>query len=212
MSTATVPAPRPSAARPRPSRAMWVRDWAFPVPPVRREVLSAVPTDDTGRPPLLFVPHTCAEDVRPWLDSAAERGFPAYAVSLRGRGGSAAPPRPWRVTLRDLAHDVVQAAIRVERRPVLVGDGLGALAVQRALARYPARAAVLLTDQSPTGGAPPLVRVGRWLPRPFPPPLARPPVLVVGGSGDRLAARYGTDAVRPDGTPLDVVLDWAERL
>jgi pimeloyl-ACP methyl ester carboxylesterase len=116
-----------------------------PVPPVRREVLTATPEADTGRPPLLFVPgFGCGAWVyaEHWLDYAAERGFRAYAVSLRGHGESGPAPRAG-ATLRAYTHDVVQAAAALPRQAVLVGHGSGALVVARALARYPARAAVL---------------------------------------------------------------------
>lgn len=119
------------------------REEAFPVRPVRREVLSATPELDHGQPPLLFVPGFGAGAwvfAEHWLEYAAERGFPAYAVSPRGHGGSG-PAR--RATLRAYAHDVIQTAVSLPRQAVLVGHGAGALVVATALARYPARAAVL---------------------------------------------------------------------
>jgi pimeloyl-ACP methyl ester carboxylesterase len=136
---------------------MRFEDWAKPVPAVRREVLSATPEVDEGRPPVLFVPGfgqgawVFAEH---WLEHAASRGFPAHAVSLRGHGGSGAGSG---ATLRAYVHDVVQAAAALPRQAVLVGHGAGALVVSRALARYPARAAVLtapvLGDLSTFGAA-----------------------------------------------------------
>lgn len=119
------------------------REWAHPVPPVRREVRAATPEADEGRPPLLLVPgfgHGAWAFAEHWLEHAAARGFPAYAVSLRGHGGSGTAGR---ATLRAYAHDVVQEAAALPRRAVLVGHGAGALVVEYALARYPARAAVL---------------------------------------------------------------------
>jgi pimeloyl-ACP methyl ester carboxylesterase len=62
-------------------------------------------------------------------------------MSLRGHGASGAAPR---AGLRAYAHDVVQVAAGLPRQTVLVGHGAGALVVSRALARYPARAAVLV--------------------------------------------------------------------
>ena len=67
-------------------------------------------------------------------------GYPAYAMSLRGHGDSGAGPA---TTLRAYAHDVVQVAARLPRQAVLIGHGVGGLAVANALARYPARAGVL---------------------------------------------------------------------
>ncbi|WP_027340867.1 alpha/beta hydrolase [Hamadaea tsunoensis] len=120
-------------------------EWAHPVEPVRRELLSATPEVDEGRPPVLFVPgfgHGAWAYAEHWLEHTASRGFPAHALSLRGQGGSA---RAKKATLRAYAHDVVQAAIGLPRRAVLVGHGAGALVVAHAMARYPARAAVLVS-------------------------------------------------------------------
>ncbi|OJF14747.1 alpha/beta hydrolase [Couchioplanes caeruleus] len=110
-------------------------DWTDPVPPARREVLSALPHPDEGHPPLLFVPslgHGAWAFREHWLGHAASRGFAAYALSPRENG-----------TLRAYVHDVVQAAAGLPRQAVLIGHGTGARIVAHALARYPARAAVL---------------------------------------------------------------------
>jgi pimeloyl-ACP methyl ester carboxylesterase len=126
------------------TRIMRQRDWAYPVPPVRREVLAATPELDESRPPVLFVPgfgHGAWAFAEHWLEHAASRGFPAYAMSLRGHGESGSAPR---TTLRAYAHDVVQVAAGLPRQAVLAGHGAGALVVANALARYPARGAVLV--------------------------------------------------------------------
>jgi pimeloyl-ACP methyl ester carboxylesterase len=123
---------------------MRTRDWAKPVQPVRREVLSARPEVAEGKPPVLFVPGF-GEGAwvygEHWLEHAAGRGFPAHAVSLRGHGASATAPK---ADLRAYAHDVVQTAAALPRQAILVGHGAGALVVAHALARYPARAGVLV--------------------------------------------------------------------
>lgn len=142
----------------RPRIFRW-REWAAPIPPVQREVLTSQPTptgfggaDQRGlsgeiegdRPPVLFVAGYChgawafAEN---WLEHCAERGFPAYSMSLRGHGDSGSAPK---TTVRAYAHDVVQVAARLPRQSVLIGHGVGGLAVANALARYPARAGVLI--------------------------------------------------------------------
>lgn len=132
-----------------PPRLRIQRQWDTlrPIPPVHREVLTATPATDEGRAPLLFVPGFGAGAwvYHDWLDHAAARGFPAYAMSLRGHGDSQAAPR---TTLRAYVHDVVQVAAGLPRQAVLVGHGAGALVVARALARYPARAAVLAAPVS----------------------------------------------------------------
>jgi pimeloyl-ACP methyl ester carboxylesterase len=127
------------------TRIMRQRDWAYPVPAVRREVLAATPELEEGKPPVLFVPgfgHGAWAFAEHWLEHAASRGFPAYAMSLRGHGASASAPR---TTLRAYTHDVVQVAAGLPRQAVLVGHGAGGLVVANALARYPARAGVLVT-------------------------------------------------------------------
>jgi pimeloyl-ACP methyl ester carboxylesterase len=120
------------------------REWAFPIPRARREVIRATPELETGKPPVLFVPgfgHAAWVFGEHWLEHTAERGFPAYAMSLRGHGGSSAAPK---ATIRAYAHDVAQVAASLPRQAVVVGHGAGALAAAHALARYPAKAGVLI--------------------------------------------------------------------
>ena len=132
-------------------RIIRFREWAHPVRTVQREVLTSQPARPDGfgeidgaRPPLLFVAgygHGAWAFAEKWLEHAAGRGFPAYAMSLRGHGESGSAPG---TTLRSYTHDVVQVAARLPRRSVLIGHGVGGLAVADALARYPARAGVLV--------------------------------------------------------------------
>lgn len=253
------------------------RDWTRPVTPVAREVLSVLPDEDEGRPPVLFVPglqHGAWAFAEHWLAHTAGRGFGAYAMSLRGHGGSGAAPR---AGLRAYAHDVVQVAASLPRQAVLVGHGAGALVVTRALARYPARAAVLVAPvldgwaclgaalrANPAGTLPAVfggrLRLSRRqlfgpdvpaepaeqfrarLDRPgaraqwqllahraAPPPVGRPPTLVMGSPEDRVvprdaldraAGRFGAAPLLFPGMghdlmlepgwqePIDAVLDW----
>jgi hypothetical protein len=100
--------------------------------------------------------------------------------------------------------------------------------VTRVLARYPARAAVLLTPPGPAAAAragrePVLVRWQAAVSRTPDPALGDPPVLVVGDrAGSAAAARrtaraYGgvpvwVDRIDPaDRRPLHLVLDWVAR-
>ncbi|GAA2627599.1 alpha/beta hydrolase [Paractinoplanes durhamensis] len=125
-------------------------DWTSPVPPVEREVLSRLVEgeDEHEHPPLLFVtgPGVGAwAFAEHWLAHTAGRGFPAHALTPR-EGGD----------LRAHVHDVVQTAASLPRQAVLIGHGVGALVVSRALGRYPARAAVLVApamDRWATFGA-----------------------------------------------------------
>ncbi len=97
------------------------------------------------RPPLLFV-HGLGHGAwcwDRWRDAAEEAGYPAYAVSLRGHGGSAGRLRT--ALLSQYVDDVVRTAVEDLPGPaVLVGHSMGGLVAQRALARYAARAAVLV--------------------------------------------------------------------
>ena len=127
------------------TRVMRSDEWANPPKPVRREVLEAQPPDgaDPAAPPVLFVPgygHGAWAFAEHWLEHTAQRGFPAYAMSLRGHGGSGAAPQ---ARLRDYVHDVTQVAAGLPRQAILVGHGAGALVVAMAMARYPVRAGVL---------------------------------------------------------------------
>jgi pimeloyl-ACP methyl ester carboxylesterase len=185
-------------------RVMRERDWTRPVPPVRREVLAATPELDEGRPPVLFVPgfgHGAWAFAENWLEHTASRGFPAYAMSLRGHGASTSAPRP---TLRAYAHDVVQVATGLPRRAVLVGHGASGLVVANALARYPARAGVLVAPvfggwgtlggalrRNPVGTAPALLggrlrlRRGQLFSRELPDALARKYLSRLGAAAPR---------------------------
>jgi pimeloyl-ACP methyl ester carboxylesterase len=108
------------------------------------EVLERQPAADDGRPPLLFV-HGLGHGAwcwQHWQAAAAEAGYPTYAVSLRGHGSSSGRLRT--ALLRHYVDDVVATAQSLPRPAVLVGHSMGGLVVQRALARYAARAAVLV--------------------------------------------------------------------
>ena len=174
------------------TRIVRSREWAFPPPPVRREVLHAAPETAEHRPPVLFVPgfgHGAWVFAEHWLERTAERGYPAYAMSLRGHGASGSAPK---TGLPAYVHDVAQVAAGLPRQAVLVGHGAAALVVARALARYPARAGVLvspvlgglrtaaaITVRNPVGTLPALVggalrpRRGQLFSRGLPAPVAK---------------------------------------
>lgn len=108
------------------------------------EVISRKPGQATGKPPLLFVHglgHAawCWDN---WLDAAAEAGYPAHAVSLRGHGGSEGVLRT--ATLGDYVSDVIRTAATLPEPPVLVGHSMGGLVAQMVMARHPVRAGVLV--------------------------------------------------------------------
>ncbi len=164
------------------------KEWAFPIPPAKREVLRATPELDEGKPPILFVPgfgHGAWVYNEHWLEHTADRGFPAYAMSLRDNAGA---------TMRAYAHDVAQVAASLPKRAIIVAHGAGALAAAHALARYPARAAVLLAPVF--GGA------GTALRNPF---ICLPALF-----GGRLRLPAGQLFSRE--VPASVARDYAKRL
>ena len=140
-----------STAAPRVMR-LW--EWSLPPRTEHLEILSAVPDSDSGRPPLLFLHglgHGAWCYAEHWLDAAAAAGYPAFALSFRGHGGSGGHNRLRRTMLRGYLHDTLQAIAALPTTPVVIAHSLGSLVAQRVLARYPARAGVLLTPLPETG-------------------------------------------------------------
>lgn len=127
-------------------------DWAFPPEPVDLEIVRRVPQHKTDKPPILFVHglgHAAWAFDEHWMPALAERGWPCYAVSLRGHGNSGSADG---ATLRHYEHDVMQAIIELPERPVIVGHAAGALVVMRVLERYAARAGVFVAPVPAHGG------------------------------------------------------------
>ncbi|GGK26447.1 hypothetical protein GCM10010124_18870 [Pilimelia terevasa] len=207
-------------------RVVRTADWADPVLPHARQVLHATPEDDADppRPPLLMLPdrgHGAESFAARWLDRAAGRGHPAYALSPR----TGAAPRT-AAAMRTCVHDVVQVAAGLPRRGVLVGFGHGAVVARYALARYPAAAAVLLAPA-------PLGRWRRWR-LGVPEALAGAPAVLVAGCPDdpgTSAAALAAEAAGYGGGPLlfpgrsadlltsdagigalEAILDWLDHL
>jgi len=131
------------------TRVMRPWDWSLPPRAIsHREVVSAMPADDTGRPPLLMV-HGIAHAAwcfgENWVPASALAGYPAHALSLRGHGGSAGGRHLRRTVIRDYVHDVMQTITELPEPPVLIGHSMGAIVAQLVAERYPLRGLVLLT-------------------------------------------------------------------
>ncbi|MCB0827688.1 MAG: alpha/beta hydrolase [Solirubrobacterales bacterium] len=125
------------------------------------ELLEVQPDDPDGRTPVLFVHGAghgawCWEN---WLTATADAGHPAYALSLSGHGGSGGSLL--RSHLGTYADEVIRTAASLPRQPVIVGHSLGGLVVQKAIARYPARAAVLVAPIAARPGLLTLAAIAR---------------------------------------------------
>ncbi len=129
------------------------------------ELLEAQPAEGTdAKVPLLFV-HGAGHAAwcwHNWMEAAADAGHPAYAVSLTGHGGSPGPLLSSH--LGTYVDDVVRTAASLPAQPVIVGHSLGGLVVQKVIARYPARAAVLVAPIPARPGVGTLVSIARQNP------------------------------------------------
>ena len=102
------------------------------------ELLFSHDSAHEARVPLLFVHGAyagawCWEDgFMPWF---AARGFPVYALSLRGHGRSGMRERLHSFGVADYAADLASALAHLPRPPVLVGHSMGAVVAQKCLER-----------------------------------------------------------------------------
>jgi non-heme chloroperoxidase len=120
----------------------------------RLEILECQPQIESPRPPVLFVhgayaaAWTWAEHFMPHF---AARGFPTYAVSLRGHGASAGREALAWASIADYVEDLGEAIDALEAPPVLVGHSMGAMIIMKHLERETAPAAVLIAPVPPHG-------------------------------------------------------------
>jgi pimeloyl-ACP methyl ester carboxylesterase len=109
---------------------------------------------ENPKSPILFV-HGAYVGAWCWeahfLDWFAARGYPAYAVSLRGHGASPGRKELDRFGIADYTDDLAEAVKRLPRPPVLVGHSMGALVVQKYLERASVSAAILACPVPPYG-------------------------------------------------------------
>jgi pimeloyl-ACP methyl ester carboxylesterase len=124
------------------------------------EVLSTRPNEPSPSnghaesPPLLFV-HGAWHGAWCWnehfLPYFANRGYDAYALSLRGHGGSPSDrPLRW-LRIRDYVADVAEAVESLSRQPVLIGHSMGGFVVQKYLETRPAAGAIFVASVPPSG-------------------------------------------------------------
>jgi len=146
-----LPAPPPRGLAVRAEPVMKPAEWSFPARAVGLELIRRSPREVLGRPPILFV-HGLMGGAwwfdEHWLPRLAQRGWDAWAVSLRGHGESGGVSG----AMRDYEQDVLQAISKMPEPPVIVGHSLGGGVVQRVLERYPARGGVLMCSVAPDHG------------------------------------------------------------
>lgn len=121
------------------------------------EVFSCLPANAPRTTPLLFV-HGAFAGAWMWVDTFlphfAAAGFPCYAVSLRGHGGSAGHEHIDWHSIADYVEDVKQVVNWLKETgqpPALIGHSMGGFVVQKYLEHHTAPAAVLLCSVPPQG-------------------------------------------------------------
>lgn len=128
------------------------------------EVRRRVPAGASRKTPLVFVHGGYCDawfwDVNflPWF---AARGYPAYAVSLRGHGESGGADSLFMAGLDDYEADVEHVAGMLPVPPVFIGHSMGAAVVERIVAKRPVRGAALLAPVPPAGLLPIASRLAR---------------------------------------------------
>ena len=120
------------------------------------ELLSRLPADPADRPPLVFVHGSfisawCWEEF--FLPFFAAHGYPSFAPSLRGHGGSEGRQDLHWHSLSDYVTDLERVVDGLHRPPVLIGHSMGGLIAQKFLPRRPVAALVLLASVPPEGVA-----------------------------------------------------------
>jgi pimeloyl-ACP methyl ester carboxylesterase len=126
------------------------------------EVLTRKPEASSKPTPLLFV-HGAWHGAWCWeeyfLPYFAQKGYAAYALSLRGHGGSSGAESLRWASIHDYVADVAQVADELaaqhnKTRPVVIGHSMGGYTVQKYLEKYDAPAAVLVASIPVMGALP----------------------------------------------------------
>ncbi|MXY73122.1 MAG: lysophospholipase [Dehalococcoidia bacterium] len=131
------------------------------------EVIARKAEGGSDYPPLLFVHGSCHaawcwdEHFLPYF---AERGFDAYALSLRGHGASASPRSLRWTSVASYVSDVERVAADLPREPVVIGHSLGGLVVQKLLEQRRLPGAVLVAPAPRWGRGRGAVRLVRRAP------------------------------------------------
>ena len=118
------------------------------------EVYSCLPAAPSARPPLLFI-HGAFAGGWMWADtfmpSLAAAGYPCYALSLRGHGGSAGREHINWYSVAEYVDDVASIVDWLPEKPVLVGHSMGGFIAQKFLEHHEAPGVALLCSVPPQG-------------------------------------------------------------
>jgi len=94
--------------------------------------------------------------LRSWLYAAAQAGWDAWALNLRGHHGSRPVPDMGRVSVLEYVEDV-HDVLRTFREAVVIGHSMGGLVAQKVAEGGRVRAAVFATSAAPKG-----IRILTW--------------------------------------------------
>jgi pimeloyl-ACP methyl ester carboxylesterase len=148
------------------------------------------------RPPILFIHGLFAgawvfEECQRFF---AQRGYPAYAVNLRGHAGSRPVTDIGRVSVADYASDALEVAQALTERsdalPIVIGHSMGGLLAQTLAEARAVTAAILLCPAPPRGiplvGLALYARLSRYVPailrsRPIAPTPADADAIILNG-------------------------------
>lgn len=118
------------------------------------EVFSCKPARKTARPPLLFI-HGAFAGAWMWTETfmpfLAKAGYPCYAMSLRGHGGSDGREHIDWHSINDYVEDVTHVVDWLDEPPILIGHSMGGFVVQKYLEHHAAAGVILLCSVPPQG-------------------------------------------------------------
>jgi pimeloyl-ACP methyl ester carboxylesterase len=157
-------------------------------------VHTTLPAESTQHPPVVLI-HGAANSAAVWTywqRILADRGFPAYAIDLRGHGLSSAIDLS-RTSMRDYADDVCSAIEQLAAPPVLIGWSMGGLVAMMAACTLGAGRVRAVVGLAPSV------------------PATRIDASVLLRSGEFDATEYGITSSDPDDQPVMPDLDREER-
>ena len=142
-----------------------------------------------------------------FLNSFADKGYRALALSLRGHGGSPTLRRLRDCSFADYVEDVSSVADNLPTRPVILGHSMGGVIVQKYLESRNAPAGVLMASTPPQGY---LASGLRWIKR-HPWHFAK--MTITGKSLPYVSTpQLARERFFSEHTPESLVLNYARRL